>query len=77
MTEKFDTLSAVRITREHIAECNQHTPTGSKLGCPMCFLRAEHAVLEFARRHPDELEDVLITGSMLIKAQVLRQESES
>jgi hypothetical protein len=69
-------LRAVRITRDDVVRCNDHTANGAVLGCPMCFLRAEYAFLEFARRYPDEYMSVLQASSQSIKEQILRQESE-
>lgn len=72
-----DHLAAVRITREALIACNGHVHNGPVLGCPMCFLRAEYALLELARRDMALFDAVLGSTKEPIKAQLLRQEAES
>jgi hypothetical protein len=76
-TTAMAALLSVRITREHVQVCTEEHQQGPKPGCPMCFLRAEYAILELFKVHPQLVLQALERGAARIKEQILQQEKQS
>lgn len=73
----MDSLLSVRITREDVAACTEQHQQGPEKGCPMCFLRAEYAILELFKVQPRLVLEALERGAARIKEQILKQEQQS
>jgi hypothetical protein len=77
MSTALDSLRGVRITREHVQVCTEEHQQGPRPGCPLCFLRAEYAILELFKVHPQLVLQALERGAARIKEQILQQEKQS
>lgn len=77
MSTALDALRGVRITREDVAVCTEQHQHGPVKGCPMCFLRAEYAVLELFKVQPQAVLQALERAAARIKEQILHQEKQS
>jgi hypothetical protein len=75
-TTALDSLRGVRITREHVEVCTAEHQEGPKPGCPMCFLRAEYAILEVFKVQPRVVLQALERAAGRIKEQILQQQAK-